>query len=574
MRSTFYGLEIAKSGLFGAQNAMQVTGHNISNVDTPGYTRQRLNTSSVPPSYGGTLIGIDNRSTAGRGVTTINIERVRNTFLDYQYRKENTQTTQLQVKEQYFEYVEQIFNNELDDIVTSTGMTKMFSQFYDAIYELSEKPESTEMRVNLQQKALTLAESFNYYSQRLQEQQATLNETVRITVNEINSISNKIANLNKQIYGYEQSGATANDLRDERDNLLDTLSGLVNITTYEDTDGQLVVTVGEGETAHVLIRHKDVNEMTVHEEKNGLMNGESKYTPVWADVNGDPTFAKVDIDAGGALKGYVEIRDGATNEDIGIPYVVEQLNNIVRTLAKDMNAVHQSGWTFPSTAGGESVTGVDFFNVPTLVKLVDADGNAILDKNGDEVWYSNTYKGVHASRDDMGNTIYVDQDDNIVPIASFDENNQPDPYSVITADNFRLSDAVLSDVFNIATSSEKIVNGADNNQKGNNENILAMAGIITKTDAAGNPANVDSMFKSLLNDISIEMDYIHTNYKAQNVMLAHLDTQRASISDVSLDEEMTNVIRFGHAYNAASRVISAIDEELDKLINGTGRVGL
>lgn len=428
----------------------------------------------------------------------------------------------------------------------------MFSQFYDALYELSERPESTEMRVNLQQNAITLAETFNYYAMRLQEQQATLNETVRITADEINSLASKISSLNKQIYGYELTGATANDLRDQRDVLLDELAGLVAVNTEETPDGKLIISVGSGETEHVLVRHNEVHQMTVIEDGE-LLDGNPKYTVVWKDMNtGLATYAEVDMQKG-ALRGYLDIRDGGNNENIGIPYVYNKLNDIVRKLARDMNEIHQQGWTFPATDGAESKTGMDFFHVPAVELLTDSDGRPVYDRNGDE--------------------IYIDPKtgDQVYP---YDENGNFDPYALIDITNFRLSDAIMSDVFNIATSSEKVELDADNNQKGNNENILAMCGIITKTDEAGNPDNVDSFYKSLLNDISIAMDTIHNNYKSQTVMLNHLDNQRSSISDVSLDEEMTNVVRFGHAYNAASRVISAIDEELDKLINGTGRVGL
>lgn len=528
MRSTFYGLEIAKVGLFTAQNSMEVTGHNISNTDTQGYTRQRLNTAAIPAGFGGSFVATDNRSTAGRGVTTINIEQVRNSFLDYQYRKENAETTKWSVKEQYFGYVEALFNNELDDIATSTGISKLFSEFYDALYELQENPERTEMRVNLRENAIALTDMMNYYSDRLMEQQVTLNESIKVTVNEINDIAKQIADLNKEIYGYELTGASANDLRDQRNVLLDTLSGLADVNTSEDVNGQLIVELN-GKT---LVRHSSSYGLAVTENTSEtLLNGQPKYDVVWADTKGRPTTLTVDVKSG-ALKGYQEVRDGSADKDIGIPFVMDQLDKLCQKIAKDMNTIHEKGWTMPSDGYGESKQGVKFFNVPL-------------------------------KKDENGNDIAGEYD-----------------YSQITAKNFKLSDEVLSSVANIAASDMPIsVKGedgetADNEQKGNGKIALEMCQLIWQKDDKGNPDNLDGVFKSLINAISIEMGDITSRSKAQEVMQLHLSDQRKSISDVSLDEEMTNVIRFGHAYNACSRVISAIDEELDKLINGTGRVGL
>lgn len=529
MRSTFYGLEIAKTGLFTAQNSMEISGHNISNADTEGYTRQRLDTAAMPPGYGGTLVAVNQRSTAGRGVTTINVEQVRNSFLDYQYRKENSETTMYSVKEQYFEYVEALFNNELDSIETSTGVSKLFSRFYDAMYELQENPERTELRVNLQENAIALTEMMNYYSDRLKEQQNTLNESVKITVNEINTLSKQIAQLNKQIASYELSGAKANDLRDQRNMLLDTLSGLVDITVNEDTGGQLTVEVN----GKAIIRHTSSYQLAVSPNaEETLLDGSPKFDVVWADSKGRPTTLPLEFKSG-ALKGYMDIRDGSSEDEVGVPFVLDQLDKLCQKIAQDVNEVHQKGYTIPSDEYGESRTGVLFFNVP-LVK----------DVNGTEI------------------------------PGKYD-------YSQITAANFKLSDAILSNVNNIAASdmpiNAKDENGeeiSENTQKGNGKIALAMCQLIWKKDDAGNPDNIDGVYKSLLNAISIEMDDIHNRSSSQEVMQLHLSDQRKSISDVSLDEEMTNIIRFGHAYNAASRVISAIDEELDKLINGTGRVGL
>lgn len=518
MRSTFYGLEIAKTGLFVSQNQLDITGHNISNVDTKGYTRQRLNTTALPPAGGQGFIGVDIKGTSGRGVDTLYVEQVRNSFLDYQYRKENTVTAKWQTKEQYFEYVESLFNNELDDMLTSTGVSAIFSSFYNSLYELEKAPESRSIRDNVQQNAIKMTQTMNSYYDRLVEQQDTLNESVRITVNEINDIAKTIARLNEQIYGYELSGAKANDLRDQRNTLLDKLSGLVNVNSYEDMNGQLVVEI-EGKN---LVRHGQYQQLAAEKNISNPLDGGATqlYGVYWADREGNATANAVNVTSG-ALRGYMDIRDGNSKDEIGIPYIVQQLNKLCQKIASDMNNVHEKGHTIPNEAGGESKTGISFFYVP-------ADANDPTKKD----------------------------------------------YSQITAQNFRISDEILKDVFNIAASDMPVATTGDvNDQKGNAKIAIALAELITKKNDEGNPDNIDSVYKGLMSDISTEMSHIHDTADGQSVMKAHLEQQRKSVSDVSLDEEMTNVVRFGHAYSAASRVISAIDEQLDTLINKMGLVG-
>jgi flagellar hook-associated protein 1 FlgK len=516
MRSTFYGLEIAKTGLFISQNQLDISGHNISNVDTPGYTRQRLGIASLPPAVGTSLIATDIKGTSGRGVTTICVEQIRNPFLDYQYRKENSITSSWTTKEQYFEYVEALFNNELDSIETSTGISAIFSGFYDSLYELQQKPEDKEIRVNVQQNAIVMTETLNRYYNDLVEQQDTLNESLRITVDEVNAIAKEIAQLNEQIYGFELSGARANDLRDQRNELLDTLSGLIDIETFEDTNGQLVVQI-DGKN---LVRHADYKQLaTVANIDNPIDDGATKlYGIYWANSEGEPTTSKVEAQ-GGALKGYMDIRDGNSKDSIGIPYVIQQLNGLCQKIAQDMNEIHEKGYTIPHGDNAESRTGVDFFYVPV------------------------------------------------------DENGEKD-YSQITAQNFRISDDIMDDVYNIAASDMKVADGGtDNDQMGNGRIALEMCGLINKRDESGVDDSIDGKYKTILSAISVEMDRIHDTASGQLVMVNQVEQQRRSISDVSLDEEMTDVIRFGHAYNAASRVISAVDEQLDTLINKMGLVG-
>ncbi len=515
MRSTFLGLEIGKRGLFVAQGQQDITGHNIANVDTVGFTRQRMSTASIAPKSGYSVFNVDKGTAYGHGVEAVSIEQIRNPFLDYQYRKENATTSQWQAKEQFFGYVESLFNNELDSLDVASGISSTFNNFYRSLYKLVEDPADKTIRTNLKESADKLTENMNYYYSRLLEQQTNLNLTIKESTMQINDLAEQIADLNRQIFGFELSGAKANDLRDQRNLMLDELSTLVNIETFEDNKGYLNVQID----GKYLIRATTFNQLEVKETKSNPIsgsNGEPKlYEIYWKDQFGGEATDKLNI-RDGAIKGYMDIRDGSITGQIGIPYVMNLLNDLCAKIVEEVNAIHTKGYTMP---------------------YKDANGVSTTSKNG----------------------------------INFFEPAKPGER--ITAQNMRLSSDILANIYNIAASDMPIVEGDDNEQRGNSKNALKLSELIGKVDSSGNPDNFDSHFKNIITGTGLEMSKISKTYKAQDVMRAHVVTQKNSISAVSLDEEMTNMVRFGHAYTAASRVITTMDEQLDTIINRMGMVG-
>lgn len=516
MGSTFYGLEIAKSGLFISQSEMNVSSHNIANVDTEGYTRQRIYTASVPGASNHVQFAADKSGMAGRGVTAVTVEQIRSPFLDYQYRNQNATSSKWAAKEQYFSYVEDLFNTELNKTGTvSSSISSQLKDFYSSLYRLVESPADIEIRTNVQQNALKLTQTMNYYFDQLTGQQSTLNENVSVTVNQINQYSKQIADLNKAILGYELSGSRANDLRDKRNQLLDELSGLIDISYSEESNGNVNVQIN----GNYLVRGSDINQLAVAATKdNPVRPGAANrlYEVYWADDSGAATTKQVNV-RNGALSAYLELRDGNSKDDMGITYIIGQLNKLCQKITNDVNAIHRTGYTTPNDSNGNtSQTGVSFF------------------------------KDTSAAQDG----------------------------SEVTAENFALSTEVMQNAYNIAASDALVAPaGKENEQRGNGKIALKLAELVNHTDASGNPDNFDSVYKTIVTDLGIQMNNISSTAKTQTVMQDHLIKQRKSISGVSLDEEMTNIIKFSHAYSAASRMITAIDQQLDVLINNTGLVG-
>ncbi len=540
--STFYGLEIAKTGLFTARNAMEVTGHNISNVDTVGYTRQRLYTAALDPTITNSLIASNHATMVGMGVEAIVIEQIRNPFLDTQYREANSIEVMWTIQEQYFGYVEDLLNNELDPLEDSTGFLAMLNSFYESLDELAtDGAPDLELRTNVQQNAIIMVDTLNYYYDRLLQQQTTLNETVAATVTQVNTMLSEIAALNEDIYAYELTGANANDLRDQRNVILDELSGMINMSYSESLDGKLTVKI-DGEEA---VYHTDYLQLDVMIEQgnNGIIgeNVPDMYEVVWQDELGNPTDEKVYITSG-ALKGYLNTRDGADEENYGIPHVVNQLATLSQKIVMEVNSIHRKGYTMPYDTN-ESRTDVDFFYQPD-----DSDFRAGALADG-----------------------YTDAQINAADFNLYYEGNPA--WEEVTARTIRLSDDILKSVYNIASSDVMVDLTADNEQRGNNLIALELAQLLTRTDEAGNPDNFDSMYRLIVTGLGLNQSTIISFRKSQTVVTSQIEMQRMAVSGVSLDEEMSNLIRFEHAYNAASRIITAVDEQLDTIINRMGTVG-
>ncbi|MDN5314253.1 MAG: flagellar hook-associated protein 1 [Clostridiales bacterium] len=501
--STFYGLEIARKGMSVSQKAIDVTGHNIANANTTGYTRQRLAISAIEPGAGTYRFGLSAAGNVGAGAKIITVEQVRSGFLDRQFRRENTQLNYWNERADGLAYVESLF-----DELSETGITAAITDFTDSIQEVSKDPVNKEYRTNMLQNALKMTETFNHYFQQLNSKQSELNVQVEVKTNQINDLAQSIADLNVQIARYELSGQKANDLHDKRNVYLDELSGIVDISYTTNSENQLQISIG----GQMLVDHAGVNKLQavstpispLPDPPTGLPT--DMFEVQWAD--GAAAGAPVDI-AGGSLKSLLDLRDGNTSDNMGIPWVVDQLNHFARNLASEFNAVHQQGWTMP--IGSASETGVSFFDI----------------LGGD--------------------------------------------YDNITAANFAVDNVIKEDVYKIAASGAEIE--ANMYEQGNNENAKDMIAMFDRNDIGNGIGSFNSFMKSLIGFMAVEISHTNKMQESQEVMQSSVDTQRMSLSGVSLDEEMTNMIKYQHSYSAAARAVTAIDEMLDVLINKTGLVG-
>ncbi len=492
---SFYGLEIAKTGLFISQKGINLAGHNIANADTNGYTRQRLSLVSIDPgSLLARYLPLSNGA-VGRGVKVQAVEQLRNAYVDRALRGENSSLGQWETRTAELEYLESLFNE-----TKTASLSNSLSNFFDSVQELSKDPVSKEIRTNVQQTAITLTQTFQHYYKQLTDLQSQMNDSIGVTVNRINEITKSIADFNLSIETFEMSGENANDLNDKRNLLLDELSTLTDMDYSTDSQGRLSVRIA----GNTVVDHGTSYGLKVKADANGF------YSVHMDDA------AETEVNyTNGEMAGYRQLRDGNTADNIGIPYLMNGLNTLVRGIAKQFNDIHKTGWTMPHDSV-TSQTGVYMFNVDVVGGVED--------------------------------------------------------YTSITAGNIKLSDAVLGDVYQIAASSKQINLSSSDPQDRNNENALKLAALGTSSVVMGN-TSFEGFLKNLVVELGVGSAHAANMLTSQQALVSNLQGRKESVSGVSVDEEMVQLMKYQHMYNASSRVITSIDEALDKLINGTGIVG-
>jgi len=495
MRSTFHGLEVSKRGLFAQQAALNTTSHNVANANTEGYSRQRINmvtTNGLP--YVGLQAGTE-PGILGTGVRAENIQRLRDEFLDLQYRNESKRQGYWEARANTLERLEGILNEP-----SETGLQKVMDQMWQAWQDLAKDPSDTSARAVVRERSKAVADTFNSLYTQLQQVRTDLNNEVNIKAMEIHSIGQQIAALNDQIANLVPHGYTPNDLYDKRDVLLDQLSRLVSIQVTSAADGTINVTV-EGQN---FVTGRTAQAVAVTQDAaTGL------YTVTLGGAALVPTT--------GYMAGILESRDQM------LPNLMKRLDLLAINLAKEINDVHRAG---------RSLTDIKNGTVQDLPFFVDA------------------------------NAVAADPATKTYPTG---------------AANMAINPAIFQSLDAIAAAMPE----ANGTPVGNNEAALAIAAIKFKTLPAGtNPTDLpesstlDNYYRYTISQLGIDAQEATRNLTNAELLVGTVDNQRQSVSGVSIDEEMADLVKFQHAYSASARVMTTMDEVLDKIINGMGRVGL
>jgi flagellar hook-associated protein 1 len=519
MRSTFHGLETARRGMVTQQSALHTTGHNISNANTPGYARQRVNFTQTNPYPSAAMNRPQIPGQMGTGVEAGTVQRIREGFLDTQYRTENSKLGFWDARANSLQSMEEIMNEPSD-----SGLAKTMDRFWQSLQDLAVNPEDAGARSVVRQRGLAVTETFKYLSESLTAIQEDLGKQISVSVKAINSIASQIADVNKQISEIEPHGYLPNDLYDERDRLIDELSKYVDVQIEKSASGGNDLDIAEG-IYKISITDKDGNPI---ELVNGSNSHKIAVLP-GTDMDGDgltdsPTGPISDVQVNGvsiSLKSTGQLKslidsygttDGTTVSGL-YPTMIDNLDKMAFSFATRFNEVHAMGYTLPSSQAA-STNGIHFFEALAS----------------------------HAG----------------------------------AAKNIKLSNDI-DDINNIAASSAE-------GEAGNGQNALLLADVKnTNFSQLTNPTSIvsypitagtiQSFYQSLIGKMGIDSQEATRLSNNVEVLRQSVEGRRQSVMGVSIDEEMTNMIKFQHAYNASARNITVIDEMLDKIINGMGVVG-
>lgn len=623
MGSTFSGIELGKRSIMANTDAITTAGHNISNANTEGYSRQRVQIKEFDPLYKPDLERAERAGMIGQGVDVQSINRVRDELLDSRIVSQANTESYWQTRSDYYTMIEQIYN-EPDDVSVRSNMDK----FWESWQELSINPESKASRQAVVTRAETLTDSIKQRWESLAGIGNLLEGDIEATVKQVNSLSKQIANVNAEIVRSRAMGDNPNDLLDRRDLLVDKLSKLVNVSTDQRDGDEFMVHVD----GKVLVQGGISREIELQPRYDDT--GYSKL--VWADTKNDAVFA------GGKLGALVELRD------VDVRNEIQSLNTMTMNFSDLVNDVHRNA------VGANKVTGLDFFVQHSFVENV----NGNFDRNGDGTldtsyvfrmsgtnaldkqqqvgiegvmtfngttgnvqvpyFHTDTVETVIARINDSTSEVkaYLDKNNNLVLKATTSaQSENPDfvirhvedsgfflsGYAGILSANgeqgaydFAQADAVnaltqdaqfaVSPVFNPSAYIE--VNPAIKNDvmsvaagymdaagkvpTGDGRAAVEIASIRNSSVMVGSMKTFDDYFADTVTNVGLKGEQAETNLLSQNAIMDDLRNLRDSISGVNIDEELSEIMKFQHGYNAAAKFITVWDSLLDTVINRLG----
>ncbi|CDZ23519.1 hypothetical protein CCDG5_0380 [[Clostridium] cellulosi] len=543
MASTFGVLESARSGLNTAQLGLNVTSQNIANADTEGYTRQALNISAKSPDTGSYRYANPNR--VGQGVSVDSVYQIRNNFLDVRYRYENSVYNLYETMKSLMSPIEQKFN-EIGDSTTTTNKLIGLSGMIDNIITSLQKGQTSPTDPNISQDimtqvdllASTIRDDANSLKDALESAMRELSIYVYggigdtskgdITSGGVNGIILDIQTLNHEIVSYEVTGQKANDLRDKRNLLLDKLSSYINIDTVELENGMVTIKLQNDSSGYSII-DADNNATTFNIATDATSN---QLVLQWGDtVDGDGNVIASSpevtaVISSGIVKAYLNVINGdgtgiddlATGKcgNIGIPYLMKKLNEFAVAFLNIMN------------------------NADNVVNSTDVAGYQFLTYSG----YSAGKTTADMLNDDVASTIGI-------------------------SDEWRMDGELFLKNYTGASPATYYSNYEIALKKTTNTVPIPDSTDPTKTYSNSFRDFADSFTSEIAGSVN------SYNLKAESakVNADNLNDQRLSITSVSINDEGVNIIKYQQAYSANARVITVIDEMLDKLINSTGVIG-
>jgi len=630
MNSTFMGIEIGKRGLHSHQQALHVTGHNISNAENKEYSRQRVVISSADPLYVPALNRANTPGNIGQGSVVSIVERIRDSFIDDRIVAEKDVMGYWNTRNDFIKQIEMVYNEPSDQ-----SMRSRLDELWKSWEELSKYPEERSTREVVKQKGVNLANEVRHLHRQLDDLQKNANRQVFHRVEQINLYARDIRDLNERILKAEALGDNPNDLKDRRDALIEKLSTLVNVSVgRSDRDETIVYIDGENLVQGEVLRPLAA---VMDPDNHGY------YKVLWKDTGSDVSVK------GGELAGLIEIRDKVLRENIN------DVNAFAINLTDLVNETHRDGF------GRTGETNIDFFRhipisdntegnhdlnndgIPDVTAIFKVSGNNKVDASAAigiagtltfltnrepatdvQVDYAATdtvfsvIKKINDSR--MGVVAYMNHDGQLslkatvagdldkknFMIRHLEDSGQflvgfagilkqsgsqgafdyrrindiakllPDREHITITPQYNpaayiaVSDEVSRDVDKIAAAGGRDLGGTGDYNKtsgiGDGSNALKIASLRHRNAMVDKNVGFNDFYISLISRIGAQGEEAADRIKNQETLLKNLANLRESVSGINLDEEMANMVAFQHGYNASARLINTMNQMLETIL--------
>jgi flagellar hook-associated protein 1 FlgK len=451
-------LDTAKRSLMAQQYGLQVTGHNIANVNTLGYSRQRVLLQPTTPldAFPGQV---------GTGVKAGEVKRFRDLFMDFQLRREQQSLNRYDAEQRALTLVEGIFNEPGEFALSS-----VLNEFWNSWEDLANDPANPSVREVVLQKARSVVSNLRKMHGQLGDLQDNLNHDLAEGVARLNALAASVADLNQRIVAVEATGENANDLRDERDRQIDEMCRYADISYHEQPDGDVSVYLGSSPLVENQFVHR--LETAQGETVNGRTNLEIRF------VQGT---APAEIH-NGSLAGTLRVRDQL------LPSYFEQLDQLAVALNQSVNQQHARAYDL------NGLSGRNFF-------VGECTGVLSLEINPE---------------------LLTDHD-----------------LLAVSADGNPGDGSVALDIAHLRDDEQNSLNGA----------------------------SISEFYNGLVSRLGVDTESAKRFHSQQETFQVELENFRQSVSGVSLDEEMTNMVLFQHAYQSAAKVVQVVDQLMSTVIN-------
>jgi flagellar hook-associated protein 1 FlgK len=389
-------LSVGTSALLAQQRAINVTGNNIANVNTPGYSRQRVSMQTGTPAE--SAIGM-----VAFGVTAGGVERVYDRFLGVQLDAETSGLGRWEAQQGMLDRVEVVFDES-----GGYGLNQALSEFWNGWQDLAMNASGTTERTVLAGNAQNLADAIRGKFTELERVQADIDGVLTGGVADVNRLTSEIAELNRKIAAIETTGGTANDFRDSRELALKELSEIISVSSYEDSQGQLVVSTGSGRT---LVESGNTWALTTR------VNSAGHVDVMWPDASsGTDISAEI---AGGKIGGWLQVRD------VKIDAYQTRLNDLAQGLITEVNTLHTGGFDLNGVAGAAFFTGTGAADIAmSSTILADTDRIAASQTAAGAPGNAGNAIAIHALRNELtlggGTTTFDDAANTLVSLVGSD----------------------------------------------------------------------------------------------------------------------------------------------------------